>query len=126
MDQAFDAVVLLAHGARDARWMAPFFRMRDAMEPVLAPATVRVAFMEYAAPTLEDAVVEIRRAGRVRVLVVPVFLSGGGHVAHDIPRLVAPLQERHPDMHFAISGAIGEEPEVVGAMSDAVRRLARG
>jgi sirohydrochlorin cobaltochelatase len=59
-------------------------------------------------------------------LVVPVFLSGGGHVAHDIPRIVAPLQERYPDMHFAISGAIGEEPEVVRAMSDAVRRLARG
>jgi sirohydrochlorin cobaltochelatase len=126
MAQAFDAVVLLAHGARDARWMEPFYRMRDALAARVVPATVHVAFMEFTAPTFEDAVQAIRKAKGARVLVVPVFLSGGGHVAQDIPKVVGPQAAKHPDMHFVTSGAIGEEPEVAEGMALAVVRLARG
>jgi sirohydrochlorin cobaltochelatase len=126
MAQAFDAVVLLAHGARDARWMQPFYRMRDALAARLVPATVHVAFMEFTAPTFEDAVHAIRKASGSRVLVVPVFLSGGGHVAQDIPKVVGPVAATHPDMQFVTSGAIGEEPEVVQGMAEAVERLSRG
>jgi sirohydrochlorin cobaltochelatase len=126
MTQAFDAVVLLAHGARDARWMEPFYRMRDALGPQLAPAAVHVAFMEFTAPTFEDAVHAIRQAKGSRVLVVPVFLSGGGHVAQDIPKVVGPVAQKNPDLKFVTSGALGEEPEVAQGMAHAVVRLARG
>jgi sirohydrochlorin cobaltochelatase len=126
MTRAFDAVVLLAHGARDARWMEPFYRMRDALGPRLAPASVHVAFMEFTAPTFEDAVSAIRKANGSKVLVVPVFLSGGGHVAQDIPKVVDPVAQKNPNIQFVTSGALGEEPEVVQGMGDAVVRLARG
>jgi sirohydrochlorin cobaltochelatase len=125
MASAFDGVIMIAHGARDARWMEPFFRVRDDLQKRLATATVALAFMEFAAPTFAEGVAELYRAGARNVLVVPVFLSGGGHVAKDIPELVATEQKRYPDAMFTVAGAIGEEQEVIIGMMNAVVRLAQ-
>jgi sirohydrochlorin cobaltochelatase len=124
--ETFDAVILIAHGARDDRWTEPFVRMRAEMEGRLHGQAVALAYMELAAPSFADTVTEVCRAGARRLLVVPIFLSGGGHVAKDIRDLVAVERERHTAASFVVSGAIGEEPEVALAMVDAVTRLARG
>ncbi len=105
--------------------MQPFEVLRSAIQTQLADATVLLAFMEFAKPTFADAAERLHRDGKQRVLVVPVFLSGGGHVAHDIPHLIGPEQDRYPEMRFTVSGALGEEPEVARGMADAVARLAR-
>jgi sirohydrochlorin cobaltochelatase len=120
----FDGVILIAHGARDQRWLEPFVRMRAELATRLATCKIVLSFMEFAPPTLGDAALERRRGGAKRVLVVPVFLSGGGHVANDIPALVAAERARHPDVTFEVAGALGEEPEVTAAMSAAITRLA--
>jgi sirohydrochlorin cobaltochelatase len=120
-----DGVILIAHGARDQRWLEPFVRMRGDLASKLAPCKVVLSFMEFAPPTLADAAAELARAGAKSVLVVPVFLSGGGHVANDVPSLVAAERARHPQLTFTVAGAIGEEPEVVAGMSAAVTRLTK-
>jgi sirohydrochlorin cobaltochelatase len=121
----FDGIILIAHGARDARWMEPFFRMRAGLAATLAPTTVALAFMEFAAPTFPDEVAGLYRKGARSILVVPVFLSGGGHVAKEIVELAESARSRHPDAVFTVSGAIGEEPEVIDGMMTAVFRLAK-
>jgi sirohydrochlorin cobaltochelatase len=122
----FDAVILIAHGARDARWMEPFQKMQAELARALAPQKVALAFLEFAKPDFAEAVADVCASGARTILVAPIFLSGGGHVAHDVPRLVATARERHPEATFAVSGAIGEEREVAAGMMDAVTRLAKG
>ncbi len=126
MEWRYEAVILVAHGARDARWMAPFERIAAELQTRLRPCVVALSFLEFATPTFADAVEAVRSPGARRVLVVPLFLSGGGHVAKDIPALVSPSQTRYPDMVFETAGAVGEEPEVATAMKTAVERLLRG
>jgi len=120
----FDGVILIAHGARDARWLEPFMRLRGELSRQLGPCKVVLSFMEFAPPSLADAALELERAGAARVLVVPIFLSGGGHVAQDIPALVAAERARYPHVTFEVAGALGEEPEVTAAMAAAITRLA--
>jgi sirohydrochlorin cobaltochelatase len=120
----YDGVILIAHGARDQRWLEPFARMRADLATKLAPSAVVLSFMEFAPPNLAAAARDLCEKGARRVLVVPVFLSGGGHVANDIPALVAAERARYPEVAFEVAGAIGEEPEVTAAMSAAVARLA--
>ncbi|MET0592976.1 MAG: CbiX/SirB N-terminal domain-containing protein [Polyangiaceae bacterium] len=120
----FDGVILIAHGARDRRWHEPFERMRDEIASRLPQARVALSFMEFAQPTLSEAAADLAGSGARRVLVVPVFLSGGGHVANDVPALVAAEKARHPAIEFEVSGALGEEPEVAAGMCSAVERLA--
>jgi sirohydrochlorin cobaltochelatase len=123
-DVKYDGVILIAHGARDQRWIEPFVRMRAELATKLGACKVVLSFMEFAPPTLADAALELHRAGVARVLLVPVFLSGGGHVANDIPALVAAERTRYPAITFDVAGAIGEEVEVTAAMMAAVTRLA--
>jgi sirohydrochlorin cobaltochelatase len=119
----FDGVILIAHGARDARWLEPFSRLSAELSRDLAPCNVVLSFMEFAPPSLAEAALQLDRAGAVRVLVVPIFLSGGGHVAQDIPALVAAERARFPHVTFEVAGALGEEPEVMAAMAVAITRL---
>ena len=125
MSAPFDAVVLLAHGARDARWREPFHALERDLRARVAPSRVQVAFLEMAPPSFAEAVAALHAEGARRFRVVPVFLSGGGHVAKDVAPLVAEAARRHPDAAFTVAGALGEEPEVQGAMRDAIVRLAR-
>ncbi len=104
--------------------MEPFHALRGTLAERLAPTKVALAFMEFAAPTLAEAAAEVGRAGAKRILVAPLFLSGGGHVAKDIPELVEAERVRHPEATFAIAGAIGEEAEVAAGMLEALIRLA--
>lgn len=120
---SFDAAILFAHGAPDARWGQPFFHMRDELRARLGASHVGLAFMEYAKPTLSDAVEEAYALGARRFLLVPVFLSGGGHVLKDLPGLIANVKAEHADIDLVVSGAIGEEPEVRQGMMNAVARL---
>jgi len=99
------------------------------MVRVLLPAErVELAFLEFVEPTLEALVESLLAqdsgvAGRP-VLIVPVFLSGGGHVAGDLPGLVETLRGRFPGVRFETTGALGEDPQVLSAMAAAVARLA--
>jgi sirohydrochlorin cobaltochelatase len=125
MASPFDGIIMIAHGARDARWMEPFFRVRDDLAKRLSPVAVALAFLDFAPPKFAEGVAELYKGGARRILVVPVFLSGGGHVAKDVPELVDAERARYPDATFAVSGAIGEEREVITGMMDAVLRLAK-
>ena len=120
----FDGVILIAHGARDARWLEPFVRMRAALAETLRPCKVALSFMEFARPSFSEAALELSQSGAARILVAPIFLSGGGHVAHDVPVLVAAERARYPAIAFEVAGALGEEPEVAAALAAAVTRLA--
>ena len=119
----FEGVILVAHGARDERWLEPFLRLRAELDEKLLPRKVALSFMEFSRPSFAEAASLLSREGKTRILVVPIFLSGGGHVANDIPALVARERARYPNITFEVAGALGEEPEVVAAMSAAIVRL---
>jgi sirohydrochlorin cobaltochelatase len=123
MTDRFDAAVLVGHGAKDARWSEPFFALRRVIADRLAPLPVELAFLGLCPPSFEETVAALARQGVRRVLVVPVFLSGGGHVSQDIPPMVEAERGRHPQITFEVAGAIGEEPEVRRGMAEAVARM---
>src|SRR5689334_22806751 len=52
--EPFDAVVLIAHGARDARWKQPFYAMKDEIASRLRSRPVGLAFLEFASPPFAE------------------------------------------------------------------------
>jgi len=112
-------LLLFAHGARDARWSAPFEAVaaqvrRD--EPQLA---VELAYLEFMAPTLREAGGRLAASRCDSVDVVPLFLGAGGHVRQDLPALLAELAALHPAVQWRLRPAIGEAPPVIAAMARA-------
>ena len=119
------ALVLFAHGARAASWAAPFERLRDATRARLPQVEVRLAFLELMEPRLPETVAALVADGVEAVTVVPVFLGQGGHLLRDLPLLAEGLRAAHPGLRVEVVGAVGEDPDVLAAMTDyCVRSLA--
>ena len=71
-------LIVLAHGARDASWAAPFEAMVARVRERAPDAEVRLAFLELMAPAMQDVGAELAGLGCTRVDVLPVFLGAGG------------------------------------------------
>ena len=112
------ALVLFAHGARAAAWAAPFERLRDITQSRLPEVEVTLAFLELMEPRLPDVVAGLAARGVEDVTVVPVFLGQGGHLLRDLPLLAGSLRAAHPRLQLKVAGAVGEDPDVLAAMSD--------
>lgn len=120
-------LVLFAHGARDPRWAAPFEAVATAVRAARPGLPVRLAFLEFMAPTLPAAGAELAAAGCTHVTVLPMFLGAGGHVRKDLPLLLDELRAAHPGLVVSLQPAVGEIDEVVAAMAAAaLARLPEG
>lgn len=111
------ALVLFAHGSRDPMWRAPFDRIVARVRELRPDAQVGVAFLEYAAPSLPDAVAEAAAQGASVVRIVPMFLGLGGHLRNDMPDIVAAARARVPGVEVVVTPSLGEANDVLDAMA---------
>ncbi|MDR3086771.1 MAG: CbiX/SirB N-terminal domain-containing protein, partial [Azoarcus sp.] len=111
------ALILLGHGARDPDWAGPLMRVLAALRSARPDLTVETAFLEFMAPTLEDAVAALAADGASRISVVPVFLAQGGHLKRDLPARLDVLRRQYPDCDLWLATAVGEAPEVIAAIA---------
>ena len=113
-----NGLILFAHGARDGRWAEPFERLRAKVAAASPETHVVLAFLELMTPNLELAVTGLETSGCRSIVIVPVFFGQGGHVRHDLPRLVAEIAHGHPATQIRCTGAIGEDEEVLDALAE--------
>ena len=90
------ALVLFAHGARDARWREPFDRLQKRLAAQQPDVDVRLAFLELMTPDLPGTIDELAAAGVQHITIVPVFFGQGGHLRRDLPALVERCAQAHP------------------------------
>ena len=112
------SLVLFAHGARAASWAAPFERLRSLTQARMPEVPVSLAFLELMAPRLPEHVAVLAAQGVTGITVVPVFLGQGGHLLRDLPLIVEQLRLDHPQLTITVAGAVGEDPDVLNAMTD--------
>jgi sirohydrochlorin cobaltochelatase len=55
--------------------------------------------------------------GASSVTVFPLFMAQGGHLKHDLPRLIAAIRETHPHVPVALESALGDVPEIIDALA---------
>ena len=109
-------IVLVAHGSRDPQWSRPFQRLAAALEKKLPAAAVALAYLEHG-PSVEEALAAVVAKGAGSIRVVPVFLGAGGHVKHDIPKLVAAA---NPAVPVTIDQSVGEQAALIEAIAEGI------
>src|SRR5688572_33169333 len=112
------ALVLFAHGARDAQWSEPFRAMQKAVAARRSDLTVELAFLEIMQPALADCVAGLAQAGHGCIVIAPLFLAQGGHLKKDLPRLLKELSTKHPSADISVLPPIGEVTELLDAISE--------
>ena len=123
MSTSTTGLVLFAHGARDPRWAAPFEAVAARLRAQRPGVPVRLAYLEFMAPTLPEAGAELAAQGCTRLQVLPMFLGAGGHVRKDLPLLLETLAAAHPGLGVQLLPAVGEIASVTAAMADAALAL---
>lgn len=103
------ALIIAAHGSRKATSNREVAAL---VEKVAAKAGNQVdlvshAFLQFADPSLETAIVEAAGNGAREVIIFPFFISAGSHVTTDIPELVTDAESRYPDIRFSITRHLG-------------------
>jgi sirohydrochlorin cobaltochelatase len=112
------ALILFAHGARDPAWALPFQRVRTVLQQRRPGTVVELAFLEFMAPPLDEAVLKLATDGHRRIIIAPLFMAQGGHVKRDVPKIVADLRAAHAGVAIELLPAAGEVDEILGAIAD--------
>ena len=118
-------MVILAHGSNDARWRRPFEALLAQLEAA-AQGPVALAYLQFCQPDLAAALADVQARGATEAVVIPAFMSGGGHLLRDVPEQVAQAAQDVPDLAVTCAGALAEELEVAAAMVAACLRLGGG
>jgi sirohydrochlorin cobaltochelatase len=116
-----DALVLFAHGARDARWSQSMHALATAIRAQAGQASVRTAFLELQTPTLLEALEAAASEGALRIHIVPVFWAGAGHVENDLPPILNAFTARYPQVAVLTLPVLSELP---GMMEFIARSIA--
>ena len=111
------AIVLFAHGSRDPAWQRPMLAVAQRIRDQVPHAWVACAYLELTEPSLPQAVAQAVEAGHVHIRVVPMFLGVGKHVRHDLPQMMAELNELHPKVVFECQPAVGEHPDLLDLLA---------
>jgi sirohydrochlorin cobaltochelatase len=102
-------LILYAHGSEDPRWRQPFERLESDLQGQLGLGRVRLAYMEFAEPTLMQVAAQAFEEGVRRLAILPVFMAAGAHLANDLPEQVAAVRAKFAAMEVAVLPPVGED-----------------
>ena len=100
-------LVVLAHGSTDQRWQLHFSELARDLQERLGSDAVRIAYMEFATPTLAQVAEEAGMDNKRQLLVLPFFLAPGAHLTIDIPAQMAQVRWRFPHLQIELAPPVG-------------------
>ncbi len=112
------AIVLFAHGARDAQWAEPFRKMQSMVRKKKPGVPVELAFLELMQPSLDETIADLATRSIKNISVIPLFMAQGGHLKEDLPRKLTEIRRSYPAVSFRISPPIGEAQAILAAIAD--------
>ncbi|MFJ8824680.1 sirohydrochlorin chelatase [Streptomyces sp. NPDC102467] len=112
------ALVLVAHGSRDPRALTTVRELVERIREQRPGLTVRLGHIELNEPLLTDVLAGLPAGGRA--VLVPLLLSRGHHVKHDLPRAA----EAAGHLFTRVADPLGPHPLLVDVLHE--RLLAAG
>ena len=73
---------------------------------------VMSAFLEFAEPSIVEAIQKCSDIGAKKVTVLPYFLSAGVHITRDIPGEIAKASKNNPNLKIKIANYFGSRDEI--------------
>ena len=115
---AADGVILLAHGSKSESWKEPFEKLLIRLRAKGAHPHLRLAYMEFAGPSLEACLDELRGDDCKHIEVLPLFIAAGKHLSRDIPERIERYRSRRPGMHIELHPPLGESEAFIDLLGD--------
>ena len=101
-----EALLVVGHGSRDREGIEEFLELGRLLAARRAGQATEVAFLEFARPTIEEAIAQLVEAGAERIICQPGMLFAAGHVKNDVPSEVQAAMRRWPAVEFRMGRAL--------------------
>ncbi|MEV7091137.1 sirohydrochlorin chelatase [Streptomyces sp. NPDC093085] len=105
-------LVVVAHGSRDPRALRTITTLLERVRERRPGLAVRLGHIEIERPALPDT---LRSLGTGRAVLVPLLLSRGFHVKHDLPAFAAAAA---PRLETRVAAPLGPHPLLIEALYD--------
>ena len=114
-------LLIAAHGSRREASNEELKKLGAKVSGMLGVANnqVNVAFLELAAPSIENVLLGLFNNHVKEVIVLPYFLSAGNHVVRDIPEEISKVLVQWPDNKITLLPHVGALDSMVGAIAGA-------
>jgi sirohydrochlorin ferrochelatase len=107
------ALLLIAHGSREAGANEDLYYVAAEMRKRGGFAIVEPAFLELAEPSIKVGGARCVEQGAGRVVMLPYFLSAGVHVRRDLTAHRQELAARFPNVAFRLAEPLGQHPQLM-------------
>ena len=108
-----DALLIAAHGSRDEAGVEEFWALAEAWRKLRPDRLQSEGFLEFARPTIGEAIDDLAARGASRIVVAPAMLMAAGHVKNDVPSEVQEARLRHPGIALHMARALDIHPALL-------------
>jgi len=113
-------IIIAGHGSRDPEGVREFERLVQLIQKRACGRRVNHGFLEFARPTIDEAIRASIGAGAQRVAVVPGVLLAATHAKNDIPSEVLALRREFPQTKVHYGAALQLHPLVLKLMRERI------
>src|SRR5208282_1098036 len=113
-------IVIAGHGSRDPEGVLEFERLVQLIQKRARGRRVNHGFLEFARPTIDEAIRANIAAGAESVAVVPGVLLAATHAKNDIPSEVLALRREFPQAKVHYGAALQMHPLVLKLMRERI------
>lgn len=114
------ALMLMAHGSRNAEARAEYVRIRDAVAERLPSETIVFSALEFPdddkLPSIEEGWRRCLALGARRIVALPFFLFPAGHVREDLPNELEHARGLHGDVEIDLVPPLGPTEELLDVL----------
>jgi precorrin-8X/cobalt-precorrin-8 methylmutase len=107
------SIVLAGHGSRDAEGIDEFEQMAEMVRVRSDKHPVYHGFLEFAEPTITEAVEKAIADGAEKIVVVPGLLAAATHAKNDMPGELNLLKQTYPKVDFHFGSAMDLHPHLL-------------
>jgi precorrin-8X/cobalt-precorrin-8 methylmutase len=112
-DPAQFGIVVAGHGSRDPDGVREFEALVEVIRARAPQHAVSHGYLEFASPTIAEAVKASLAAGVRQIAVVPGVLLGARHAKNDMPSEVLALAREYPEIDFHFGAPLNLHPQLL-------------
>ena len=106
-------IVIAGHGSRDPDAVREFETLVGMVRAEAPEHVVSHGYLEFASPTIEEAVNTVLATGARTIAVVPGVLLAAGHAKNDMPSELLALARTHPTIDFHFGAPLNLHPRLL-------------